>query len=630
MCGIVGYLGRKPVVPLIIESLRTLEYRGYDSAGIAFLNGDEVFHIYKAAGKLVNLESALPQELFSQNGTGLHIGIGHIRWATHGAANHVNAHPHVGDKSEIALVHNGIIENYFEIKQELQAKGRVFVSDTDTECVAQLLEHLSTEMAVSTPDDFRQVVRTALKKLRGAYALSIINRRFPDHLFAVRNHAPLVVGEGDSEYLVASDAVAIIPHTNRIIFLKDREIVEISPSGVTLTDMDGNPLEARAEEVNMGPLQIDKMGFKHFMLKEIHEQPDVVRNSLSGRMVSTDRPIRLLPSEEETAKAHAMEEILAKTRRLVIVGCGSSYNAGLVGKYFIEELVRVPVEVEAAGEYRYRSPVIDENTLLVAISQSGETADTLEAVRQAAQFGAKVVAVTNREDSTLAREADIVLPVRAGVEVSVCATKSFIAQIVVFYLLGIAMAEERQTVPPERIKALKEGLLRIPTQIEAVLSDQDPVQVMAKNYGSAANVLFIARGINFPVAMEGALKLKEISYIHAEGYSGSELKHGPIAMLDAAIPVISVLVPGIVYEKMISNCQEAKARDAHVIGVTSADINPETSDTFEAVLSVPECDELLSPLITTIPLQLLAYYMAEFLGKDVDQPRNLAKSVTVE
>ncbi len=630
MCGIVGYLGKKSAVPLILDSLRTLEYRGYDSAGIAFLDDDNLFHIYKAAGKLVNLENVLSNRNASENKN--HIGIGHIRWATHGPATEVNAHPHHGGQQEIALVHNGIIENYFEIKQELEAKGRTFVSETDTECIAQLLEQLTSEMPSETPEQFRTVIQATLNKLIGAYALSIINKKFPEHLFAIRNHAPLVIGKGENEYLVASDAVAIISHTQHLLFLKDKEIAEITPEGIRLTDIDGTPIEPIIEHVNLGPLQIDKKGFKHFMLKEIHEQPDVVRNSLSGRLISAECPIRLLPSEaEDSSLNHELNKTLKEINRIVVVGCGTSFNAGLVGKYFIEELVGIPVEVESAGEYRYKKPIINEKTLIIAISQSGETADTLEAVRRDAKLGAKILTITNREDSSLARESHIVFPVRAGVEVSVCATKSFTAQIIVFYLLGLAMAETRQTASDSTLRDLKTGLLKAPALIEASLSNPEPIQALAKQYGTASNILFIARGINFPVALEGALKLKEISYIHAEGYSGSELKHGPIAMLDESIPVISVLVPGLVFEKMISNCQEAKARDARIIGITSAVIEPKKAETtFDALLQIPKSLELLSPLITTIPLQLLAYYMAEYLGKDVDQPRNLAKSVTVE
>ncbi len=628
MCGIVGYLGHKSPLPLIIQSLRQLEYRGYDSAGIAYLDDYDALHVYKASGKLMNLENILTQQVYGRDGDlrengKFHVGIGHIRWATHGAANDVNAHPHLGTRREVALVHNGIIENFAELKKELQAKGQVFLSDTDTECVVQLLEYLSQAEA-----DFVKVIQQAVQQLKGAYALSIICKSSPDKLYAVRNQAPLVIGVGEEEYIVASDSVAVAQYTDKIIYLKDHEIAEITPEGIRLLNKDGDEITPQIEQIVTGPLQIDKKGFKHFMLKEIFEQPDVIRNSLAGRLTSVDEPVRLLAREEDT-DAKVIKS-LDHIERILIIGCGTSYNAGLVGKYFIEEVVQVPVDVEAAGEFRYRNPVLNDKTLVITVSQSGETADTLAALRQAVEKGATVLAVTNREDSTIAREADIVVPVRAGVEVSVCATKSFTAQVIAFYLLGLMLAERRNSYPREQIRALKVALQKVPTQIEALLSNTDALQAVAKKYGVARDILFIARGINFPVALEGALKLKEISYIHAEGYSGSELKHGPIAMLDSSIPVIAVLVEGTVFDKMISNCQEAKARDARVIGVTSAEVSEGLADTFEDILYMPATEELLSPLIATVPLQLIAYYMAEYLGKDVDQPRNLAKSVTVE
>ncbi len=636
MCGIVGYLGHKAPVPLIVNSLRHLEYRGYDSAGVAYLDDENLLHIYKSSGKLINLENILPGDLsgikgdVSGNGSNghRHIGIGHIRWATHGAATDTNAHPHTGSRNEIALVHNGIIENFYELRKELQAKGQVFLSETDTESVVQLLEHISQEES-----DFSKVILKALSKLQGAYALTVISKKHPNRLYAARNQAPLVIGigqdaDGQPEFIVASDAVAIVQHTNKLIYLKDGEIAEISPTGVRIMNLQGDVLEPIIETISTDPLTIDKKGYKHFMLKEIYEQPDVVRNSLTGRLQSVTQPIWLVGDTPE--KCEQFNSMLDSINRIVIIGCGTSYHAGLVGKYFIEELVQIPVEVEAAGEFRYRNPFISANDLVITISQSGETADTLAALRLAHQKGAKVLTLTNREDATMSREADFVMPVRAGVEVSVAATKSFTAQVTALYLLGIALAERRKACPPSQIEAIKAELLKIPALIESVLYNTDALQALAKKYGGARDVLFIARGVNFPVALEGALKLKEISYIHAEGYSGSELKHGPIAMLDNSIPVVSVLTAGTVFEKMISNCQEARARDARVIAVSNAPIAEGIADTFEDIILIPESLELLSPLITTIPLQLLAYYMAEFLGKDVDQPRNLAKSVTVE
>jgi glucosamine--fructose-6-phosphate aminotransferase (isomerizing) len=648
MCGIVGYIGQDNPIPILVDSLQTLEYRGYDSSGIAFLDNTQSMHVYKSAGKLTNLQ----QLLTSMNGTvsnafsdnlesqskNMRLGIGHIRWATHGQANDINAHPHMGQDRQVAVVHNGIIENFHTIREQLKESGRVFASETDTECVVQLLEQRCKEQQVETLSQFRQTFLSVLAELEGAFALAVIHQKFPNHLFAARCHAPLVVGvmpsvsseDGENapqSFMVASDSVALVPHTQSVVYLNDYEVAELSADGIQVTNFNGETKPVRVEVLDNSPLQIDKKGYKHFMLKEIFEQPDVIRHSLGGRLQGVDQPVSMIAEDEKKA---SFVEMLASVQRIVLVGCGTSLNAGMVGKYFIEEAARVPVDIEGAGEYRYRNPIISENTLLVAISQSGETADTLEAVRQASQSGAKVLTITNREDSTLARESEWVLPVRAGVEVSVCATKSFTAQLVVLYLMGIALAETRQTVPAETITQYKEELMRLPALVEAALTKTDEVKEAAKQYSDVHNMLFIARGVNYPVALEGALKLKEISYIHAEGYSGSELKHGPIALLDNTLPVLSILVPGKVFDKMLSNCIEAKARDARMIGVTSTPNDPQLTDVFDTVLSVPHCHEYFSPLLTSIPLQLFSYYIAEHLGKDVDQPRNLAKSVTVE
>ncbi len=632
MCGIVGFVGRQNPVPLILESLKCLEYRGYDSSGIAVLDKGQQLNVVKASGKLQNLVDRLDANLTSDTGEAIQVGMGHIRWATHGAATDANAHPHLGTNRQIAVVHNGIIENYYLLRETLMAEGRQFVSETDTECVAQLVEHLWEKQTEQTLEAFRGVIRETVDQLQGAFALVILNKAFPEHLFVVRRHAPLVVGQrpqagNQMEYVVASDTVAIIPHTNQVVFLNDDEVVELSPEGMVLMTVAGDILEPKVTIVDASPLQIDKKGYRHFMLKEIHEQPDVIRNSLSGRLLHPEAPIELVASDQ-SAKA---KQLLSQANHLVVIGCGTSLNAGLVGKYFIESLAKVPVSVESAGEYRYREPIIDEHTLVVAISQSGETADTLEAVRLAESKGAKVLTITNREDSTLARESDVVLPVRAGVEVSVCATKSFSAQVVVFYLLGIALAETRNTVDAARLTELKGELMRLPTQLDAYLATApEPMQDVARQFSHHTSLLFMARGINYPVALEGALKLKEISYIHAEGYSASELKHGPIAMLDDTMPVAAILTPGPLFEKVMTNCQEAKARDARMLAFTSATLDDSMVDMFDAVVPFPDTDELLSPLFATVPLQLFAYYIAEHLGKDVDQPRNLAKSVTVE
>jgi glucosamine--fructose-6-phosphate aminotransferase (isomerizing) len=613
-----------------VESLRHLEYRGYDSAGVAYLDDNQLLQIYKASGKLVNLEALLPPSAYAGIQGSKQVGIGHTRWATHGIANEINAHPHTGNREEITLVHNGIIENYYELRQELQAQGHTFHSETDTESIVHLLESLASQES-----DMRKVLLKAVARLKGAYALAVISRKSPDSLYAVRNQAPLLIGlsedtNGKPEYIVASDAVAIVPHTNKLIYLKDGEVAEMGPNGIQITTLDGTPIDFKVEIVSADPLLIDKKGYKHFMMKEIHEQPDVLRQSLSGRLNGSKQPVDLSGSLE-AVQAAGLDKALAAAKRIVIIGCGTSFNAGLAGMYFIEELARVPVSVEAAGEFRYRKPCIQEGDLVVTLSQSGETADTLAALRLSQAQGAKVLTLTNREDSTMAREADFVFAVRAGVEVSVAATKSFIAQVSALYLLGLTLAEVRQSMSKEQLETLKEELLKIPARMEALLSQvTDQIQMLAKKYGSARDVLYIARGANFAVAQEGALKLKEISYIHAEAYSGSELKHGPIAMLDSAIPVVAVLVEGPVFEKMISNCQEAKAREARVIAITNTPIPTELADTFEDIVLIPECPESISPLLTTIPLQLFSYYAAEFLGKDVDQPRNLAKSVTVE
>lgn len=651
MCGIVGYIGQDNPIPILVSSLQTLEYRGYDSSGIAFIDRQHAVQVYKSAGKLNNLERLLD----SQNGkvSGAferpetekaysNLGIGHIRWATHGPANDVNAHPHTGQDRQVAVVHNGIIENFHTLRETLKASGRVFASDTDTECVVQLLEYECQQQNVETLEDFRRVFFDVLSQLDGAFALAVIHQKFPGHLFAARCHAPLVVGvmptsassnltesheSAPQSFMVASDAVALVPHTQSVIYLNDYEIAELSADGIQLTDFEGNTKPVRVEVLDNSPLQIDKKGYKHFMLKEIHEQPDVIRNTLSGRLTDVSQPISLF---NDPTQCESFTDMLKTVERMVVIGCGTSLNAGMVGKYFMEEVARVPVDVEAAGEYRYRDPIIPTNTLLIAISQSGETADTLEAVRQVSKLGAKVLTITNRDDSTLARESDWVLPVRAGVEVSVCATKSFTAQLVVLYLIGLALAETRGVVESETLHQYKEELTRLPVLVEKALTQPEAVQEAAKQYSDAANMLFIARGVNYPVAQEGALKLKEISYIHAEGYSGSELKHGPIAMLDNTLPVISVLVPGRVFDKMLSNCIEAKARDARMLAVTSTPNDPQLKDVFDTLLTVPHCHEYFSPLLTSIPLQLFSYYIAEHLGKDVDQPRNLAKSVTVE
>jgi glutamine---fructose-6-phosphate transaminase (isomerizing) len=629
MCGIVGYLGQRAVVPLIINSLRQLEYRGYDSAGIAFMDDARLLQTFKASGKLLNLENKLPAAMRLDHPVdqGFEVGIGHIRWATHGAPTDVNAHPHVSHQGQIALVHNGIIENYYELRQSLIAQGYVFLSETDTECVAHLLDANSK----LHPDNFIQAIRETVKALQGTYALCIINQHTPDKLYALRAQAPLVVGKDVTQqgFVVASDTVAMAAYTNQVLYLNDHELVEVSPDAIRLFDSDGQEKPVVFQTIHTQSLLVDKKGYKHFMLKEIYEQPDVLRNSLSGRLLGADVPVAFYADATDNER---FLNALAGIKRIIVIGCGTSYHAGLVGKYAIEQLCRLPVEVVSAGECRYAYPIWDSSCLVVAISQSGETADTLASLRLAGESQDRPVllTLTNRDDSSMARESDWVLAVRAGVEVSVCATKSFLAQVVVLQLLALSLAEQRQTAPAAQITSIKTELFRLPSQLEAMLTDLTPYQQLAVKYGHFSNMIFIARGINYPVALEGALKLKEISYIHAEGYSGSELKHGPIALLDANMPVVAVLAPGVLLEKMISNCQEAKARNAQVLAFTCEPLPEGAASTFDMVINLPTTHEILSPLLTALPLQAMAYYIADYLGKDVDQPRNLAKSVTVE
>jgi glutamine---fructose-6-phosphate transaminase (isomerizing) len=617
MCGIVGYLGKKSVVPLILKGLSTLEYRGYDSAGLALVEANQL-EVYKASGKLNNLKAVLPQHLFSQNGHAYHVGIGHTRWATHGAPNNANAHPHISPSGRFALIHNGIIENYAELRTMLQEQGYPFQSETDSECVVVLLEALAKQNT-----DFLVVLTQLAAKLTGAYALVILDKENPSSLYGLKHHAPLVAGLGKDEYLLGSDVVALAEHTSTMLYLRDGEMIQLSiAGGQQVYNFQGQPVEPHIETIESNLMVLDKKGYKHYMLKEIHEQTDVIRNTLSDRLLNDTSPIQLF-SPEITSR-------LKQINRVYIVACGTSFNAGMVGKYFIEDIARLPVGVESAGEFRYRKPIIDHHTLVIAISQSGETADTLMAVRQSAEQGAMILAMTNREQSSIARVADCVLNVRAGLEVSVCATKSFTAQVMVLYLFGLFWAELFQTAELNLLKTLKAGLLRLPVLAETILQDSLPYQTLAKKYGHVSNMIFMARHINYPVAMEGALKLKEISYIHAEGYSASELKHGPIALLDPSMPVFSILVQDHVVDKMISNCQEAKARDAKIIGIYSGLPSVDTQAVFDDLIVIPEVHPALSPILTCIPLQLFAYYVAEYLGKDVDQPRNLAKSVTVE
>lgn len=614
MCGIVGYIGDKAVADILTEGLSKLEYRGYDSSGVA-VHADGKIKVYKAEGKLQNLKDVLKNHISeTKNST---LGIGHIRWATHGSPTELNAHPHTCNCGKLVIVHNGIIENFKELREELTKKGCRFVSQTDTETVAHLIAQEYDKVKNLT-----EAVRLATKQLEGAYALCVMHQEMKNTLVATKRNAPLLIGIGEGEFFVASDVPAIIEHTNKALYLNDDEIATLTRESMELIDSEGNTLKQKIEVLPWEPVALSKMGFKHFMLKEIHEQPDVIRNVLSGKLYNIDEPISLKEVQLD-------KNTLKNLNRIQVIACGTSLHAAMVGKYIIEDFCNIAVDVEPSSEYIYRKTVTDKNTLVIGVSQSGETADTITAIKQSKEKGSHVLIITNRPDSTMAREADSLVPINAGIEVSVAATKSYTAQLISFYLLALYMAEIKGSVDPELLKELKKELVILPQKVEMVLAHKEEIQKCAKIYSATKDFIYIARGINFPTALEGALKLKEISYINATGYPAGELKHGPIAMLDETMPVLSILMHGKVYEKILSNAEEAKARNARMIALTNSK-DEKLNELFDFIIRVPEVNELLSPVLAMIPLQLLAYYIAEFLGKDVDQPRNLAKSVTVE
>ncbi len=611
MCGIVGYVGNKKAVDILVDGLTSLEYRGYDSSGIA-VNVEGKVELFKAAGKLQNLKNIIEKN-YSEISKST-IGIGHIRWATHGAPTVENAHPHSCNCGKVAVVHNGIIENFKDLKEKLEKRGCTFRSQTDTETIAHLV---ATKFGET--HDLTEAVRLATKEIEGAYALCVIHQDVKNTIVATRRNAPLVVGIGEGENYVASDVPALIKYTKKAMYLEDNQIVTLTPDSIKLIDIDNNPIAQKVETLPWEPVALSKMGYKHFMLKEIHEQPDVVRNVLSGKLRAIDENVIL---KEVTLD----RETLKNLNRIQIVACGTSLHAAMVGKYIIEDFCGISVDVEPSSEYIYRKTITDKNTLVIGVSQSGETADTITAVRQAKSKGSHILIVTNRPDSTMAREADSLVPVNAGIEVSVAATKSYMAQLISFYLLAIYMAEVKGI---GNLGELKHELIILPQKIEKILAHKEEIQKCARRFANSKDFIFIARGINFPTALEGALKLKEISYINATGYTAGELKHGPIAMLDESMPVLSILMQGKVYDKILSNSEEAKARNARMIALTDS-ADEKLNELFECIIRIPEISEILSPALAIVPLQLLAYYIAEFLGKDVDQPRNLAKSVTVE
>jgi glucosamine--fructose-6-phosphate aminotransferase (isomerizing) len=612
MCGIVGYVGGRDAVSVIVEGLRKLEYRGYDSAGVAVVR-DGKLDRRRSEGKLANLERALERSPLSGE-----YGIGHTRWATHGRPSEENAHPHVDGAGDIVVVHNGIIENYLELKARLSEAGHVFETQTDTEVVAHLV---GTHYAGSLAD----AVRAALREVEGVYALGVIHRAEPQTIVAARQGPPMVIGLGTGEHWLASDVPAVLPYTRDVVFLEDGDVATLTPNALRITDRDGASVERAAKRILWDAVQVEKGGYRHFMLKEIHEQPRAARDTLLGRIGLDDGSVHL--DELGTAAEDPL-----RVTRVVLLACGTSWHAALVGKFLIERFVGLPTEVDYGSEFRYRSPLVDANTLAVAISQSGETADTLGAFREARRLGARGLAICNVEGSMLTREAAGTLLTHAGPEIGVASTKAFTGQVVALGLLALHLSQWRGALAAEVRSGYLEGLTRIPSQMEQVLALEPQVKALARSLSRARDFLFLGRGVNYPIALEGALKLKEISYVHAEGYPAGEMKHGPIALIDEMLPVVAICTQGRVYEKMLSNVQEVKARGGRVIAIVSEGDQAMSSilDEDDATLQVPLCEELWSPLLTVLPLQLLAYHVAVRAGRDVDQPRNLAKSVTVE
>jgi glutamine---fructose-6-phosphate transaminase (isomerizing) len=613
MCGIVGYIGQKKVSSVILDGLRRLEYRGYDSAGIAVINGPDI-QVVRSAGKLRELEEIL--RLNQLEGT---FGIGHTRWATHGRPTEENAHPHRDCSGSIVVVHNGIIENYKELKRELQKGGHTFKTETDTEVIAHLVEDVRGRHPEMPLED---AVRDTVVRLSGSYAFAVVSARDPRKIVAARNGPPLVVGLGKDEFFVASDVPAILHHTRDVFFLDDREMAVVTEGGVVITDQAGRAVGKQVQRITWDPIMAEKAGFKHFMLKEIYEQPRAIRDTLLGR-VSQDTGKIFLDEMEIT------EDEFRRCRKLHIVACGTSWHAALVGKFLIERLARLPVEVDIASEFRYRNPILDPDHLVMVISQSGETADTLAAQREARSRGLKTIAICNVVGSMVTREAQGVIYTHAGPEIGVASTKAFTAQIAALHLFALHVAQVRGALTPEASRELIRDLLRVPTQIEQILAKDAEVEEIAKEYFRAADFLYLGRGVNYPIALEGALKLKEISYIHAEGYPAGEMKHGPIALIDQNLPVVALVFGDALYEKMMSNVEEAQARDGAVIMITEEG-HEEAGRRCARVLTIPKASDLITPILAVVPLQLLAYHIALRLGCDVDQPRNLAKSVTVE
>ncbi len=608
MCGIIGYIGGRDAISIVMDGLKRLEYRGYDSAGIAFFEGDKV-SVRRCKGKISSLEAITGTLTKASN-----LAIGHTRWATHGKPSDENAHPHRSDG--IIVVHNGIIENYVELKHTLQAEGFTFTSETDSE----VLCHLINKHAARAP--LEEAVRRAIREVTGAYAFAVINEKEPDKIIAVRMESPLVIGLGEGEYFLASDVPAFLSHSKEVIFIDNNEIAVLHKDGVIVTDFDGKPLHKNVSFISWSPSMAEKGGYRHFMLKEIYEQPRAIADTLRGR---------IFPDKGEVALEEfgLTQGVIDGIDRVFIVACGTSYHAGMAGKYMIEELSRIPVEVDIASEFRYRNPIVTGNTLFIAITQSGETADTLAASREAKRLGAKVLSICNVIGSTASRESDFVFYTHSGPEIGVAATKAFTTQIVALYLLAIALGSVRGTLGKTAASKLLGDLLHLPVQVEHTLELDASISAVARELFKKKEFLYLGRGINYPIALEGALKLKEISYIHAEGYAAGEMKHGPIALIDEDLPVVVLAPSGKLYEKVISNMEEVKSRYGTIIAVASAD-NETIRRLAKYSIFIEESNSYLNTILLTVPLQLLAYHIAVLRGCDVDQPRNLAKSVTVE
>ena len=613
MCGIVGYIGNRAAYPIIIQGLKRLEYRGYDSTGIALLNSE--MQLTKTKGKVADLEAKAQHN--ERSGT---LGIGHTRWATHGVPNDVNAHPHTSNSGRLVLVHNGIIENYESLRAYLTEQGFSFSSETDTEVLVNLIEHIQTTQSLKTG----KAVQIALNQVVGAYAIAVFDKDRPKEIVVAKLGSPLAIGLGKDEYFVASDASPFIEYTNRSIYLEDNEMAVINQDkGLKMYAIpDNSRVDPQIQELQLSLEKIEKGGYEHFMLKEIYEQPDAIIDTFRGRLHREQQQILLSGLEEH-------KEVFQNTRRIIIIACGTSWHAGLVGEYLFEDAARIPVEVEYASEFRYRNPVISKEDVVIAISQSGETADTLAAIKLAKESGAFVFGICNVVGSSIARAADTGAYTHAGPEIGVASTKAFTSQITLLMLIGLRLGQLRGTLSSDEFSRVAEELEALPKAVQTVLKSEKRIEQIAKNYKDAANFLYLGRGYNFPVALEGALKLKEISYIHAEGYPAAEMKHGPIALIDKNMPVVVIATNKGHYEKVVSNIQEIKSRDGKIIAVvTSGDKSVKAL--ADHVIEIPEVTESLTPILASVPLQLLAYHIAVMRGCNVDQPRNLAKSVTVE